>query len=341
MAAEAYYNRAFIGHSNELEIRTTDCSDAEDPTVLTPPPYASAYTPFQQGCYPVQPEEHSFVSQQFTPPYLSYENPSQFYQQAPDQVWVPSLDYSLHAVNHSASPASSEGELAYPPEPISIHAPIPLPPGFSGPPSSESLCGQLPVSEGPDCRVAHPSEHFSELSRFQSVSSGVDLDPVVSVNFTTFPTPSELLTDLTAREAAAQAHPELSEPSGGPKVESQRKARQRAVAESVGFVPTDPDTISSHDKKRHYLECLEQYVLYLHEQFRLLGQEPVKLERVSTYRGLSSRSIRTLLVHMQEQLRKHHERTLEEEQIFGELREALVTQEAATAVQQSRRRSAP
>ena len=32
--------------------------------------------------------------------------------------------------------------------------------------------------------------------------------------------------------------------------------------------------------------------MYLHEQLRLVGTEPVMLERVSTYRGLSSRSIR-------------------------------------------------
>src|SRR5438445_594841 len=32
------------------------------------------------------------------------------------------------------------------------------------------------------------------------------------------------------------------------------------------------DTISSHEKKRHYLECIEQYILYLHEQFDLVGQ---------------------------------------------------------------------
>lgn len=52
------------------------------------------------------------------------------------------------------------------------------------------------------------------------------------------------------------------------------------------------DTISSHEKKRHYLECVEQYVMYLHQQLQLVGSEPVKLERVSNYRGLSSRSIR-------------------------------------------------
>ncbi|KAG1826002.1 uncharacterized protein BJ212DRAFT_318017 [Suillus subaureus] len=111
-------------------------------------------------------------------------------------------------------------------------------------------------------------------------------------------------------QAPASAAPNTS------KTESQRKARQRAVAEEIGFIPTDPDTISSHEKKRHYLECLEHYVLYLHEQLRLVNTAPLDLERVSTYRGLSSRSIRTLLVHMQNTNRRLHENTLEEEQVF-------------------------
>ncbi|KAG1783881.1 hypothetical protein EV702DRAFT_946136, partial [Suillus placidus] len=153
-----------------------------------------------------------------------------------------------------------------------------------------------------------------------------------------FPTPSELLTDLSTPSAQISAtlssslpHPTQSQSSernneapvstapNTSKTESQRKARQRAVAEEIGFIPTDPDTISSHEKKRHYLECLEHYVLYLHEQLRLVNTAPLDLERVSTYRGLSSRSIRTLLVHMQNTNRRLHENTLEEEQVFLDL----------------------
>ncbi|KAH7883650.1 hypothetical protein F5I97DRAFT_1782108, partial [Phlebopus sp. FC_14] len=150
-----------------------------------------------------------------------------------------------------------------------------------------------------------------------------------------FPTPSELLTDLAASaplpRPPSRSEPHLdhtplqSSPQHSPdpplanKSESQRKARQRAVAEEIGFTPTDPDTISSHEKKRHYLECLEHYVLYLHEQLRLVQTPPLTLERVSTYRGLSSRSIRTLLVHMQNTNKSLHESTLLEEQVFLDL----------------------
>ncbi|KAF9229350.1 hypothetical protein BS17DRAFT_743325 [Gyrodon lividus] len=194
-----------------------------------------------------------------------------------------------------------------------------------------------------------------------------------------FPTPSELLTDLASVSVSPSSHhrlqshhrglPEIRSHTRSPrppqtsrhqtpeaaypvppastvnKTESQRKARQRAVAEEIGFTPTDPcvpqfsislvsvsrpggyhsDTISSHEKKRHYLECLEQYVLYLHEQLRLVQTQPLTLERVSTYRGLSSRSIRTLLVHMQNTNRTLHESTLVEEQVFLDLSTQVMT----------------
>lgn len=167
-----------------------------------------------------------------------------------------------------------------------------------------------------------------------------------------FPTPSELLSELSVRGASGftgglsrkasvsgpSASPDTTVPEAGqsksikvkhdsqaafdsavpaPKAqtETQRKAYFRRVAEAVGFPPTDPlvyfitrcilsllmiryrDTITSHDKKRSYLECLEQYVQWLHEQIRLVGREPLPLERVQQYRGPSSRSIRVRFEH--------------------------------------------
>ncbi|KAG6326384.1 hypothetical protein ID866_12705 [Astraeus odoratus] len=171
-----------------------------------------------------------------------------------------------------------------------------------------------------------------------------------------FPTPSELLSSTANLAPSSSDHHPLPVPappgqaavegytsslpevqkhdrrpqastSAGPavnKTETQRKARQRAVAEEIGFTPTDPDTISSHEKKRHYLECLEHYVLYLHEQLRLVEIPPLALERVSTYRGLSSRSIRTLLVHMQAVNKSLHQNILTEEQAFLDLSTEVV-----------------
>lgn len=60
---------------------------------------------------------------------------------------------------------------------------------------------------------------------------------------------------------------------------------------------------------------MEHYVLYLHEQLRLVHTPPLALERLSSYRGLSSRSMRTLLVHMQNVNKNLHQSILAEEQV--------------------------
>ena len=52
------------------------------------------------------------------------------------------------------------------------------------------------------------------------------------------------------------------------------------------------DAITSHDKRRFYLECLEEYVLWLHEQLRLIGNPAAGISRVIEYGGLTTRSIR-------------------------------------------------
>lgn len=87
--------------------------------------------------------------------------------------------------------------------------------------------------------------------------------------------------------------------------------------------------MSAHEKKRYYLEALEQYVIYLHDQLRLVHTEPLPLQRVATYPGMSSRSIRvylffsyldpeltftqTLLVHMEDSARNLNLQVVTEE----------------------------
>lgn len=56
------------------------------------------------------------------------------------------------------------------------------------------------------------------------------------------------------------------------------------------------DTVTAHDKKRNYLECLEQYIQYLQEQARLAGLVHLPLARFNEYRGLSSRSARVIIL---------------------------------------------
>ncbi|KDQ63681.1 hypothetical protein JAAARDRAFT_387456 [Jaapia argillacea MUCL 33604] len=235
-----------------------------------------------------------------------------------------------------SSPCDSE-QLIYPPS-IPLHHPIPvsyLPP-LSASPDSTSEYEPFPAESS----SVHTMDrlHF-EYQNLPDSYLG-DRYPAAPANL--FPTPSELLTEMSSREASQRAQAQIDGyESNSRKPESQRKARQRVVAETIGFTQTDPDSISSHDKKRYYLESLEQYVLYLQDQFRLLEHTPVALERVSTYRGLSSRSVRTLLVHMEGEVKKANDKTSEEERLFVDLRDQLVSQEASAAAQPFRRYSAP
>ncbi|OAX42387.1 hypothetical protein K503DRAFT_710765 [Rhizopogon vinicolor AM-OR11-026] len=218
-----------------------------------------------------------------------------------------------------------------------LHAPAPVPIPYRSPHlTNSSRHHSSPyVGHGYEGTNNHhaPYPHLADGS-----TTDINHDYYTNAPQYLFPTPSELLTDLSADSApistalhsplahpTQRAHSQSSERGieapaparpAASKAESQRKARQRAIAEEIGFTPTDPDTISSHEKKRHYLECLEHYVLYLHDQLHLVNTAPLPFERVSTYRGLSSRSIRTLLVHMQNINRRLHENTLAEEQVF-------------------------
>ncbi|KAJ7110147.1 hypothetical protein C8R44DRAFT_274257 [Mycena epipterygia] len=92
-----------------------------------------------------------------------------------------------------------------------------------------------------------------------------------------------------------------------------RALRVPPVPRASGFVPSDPDDLSSHEKRRLYVACLEQHVQYLHQLFAYLNVQPLPLERVSSYRGLTSRSMRTILLCLGKSADVIHGLTIEEE----------------------------
>lgn len=118
-----------------------------------------------------------------------------------------------------------------------LHAPTPRPRASSllfsdaenlnypvlRPPQSPQPCSPL--------EYLHPAPHVSGGPQEGSVSAAYyPSEPAQA----TFPTPSELLVELAAKTRSGE------EPRSEKKTETARKARQRAVAQSVGFVPTDP-----------------------------------------------------------------------------------------------------
>ncbi|KAI0673491.1 hypothetical protein C8Q78DRAFT_628862 [Trametes maxima] len=205
----------------------------------------------------------------------------------------------VHYQHSALQPGQSEAVDAR----IPLHAPVPIS-GYSAllSPCQDDTTGFL-----------YPSFDQADASEDRKphlTGQANPLDIYLEAPQVLFPTPSELLSDLNSRErsargdessakhesgkssasrsAAGRTKPEPEEPENL----NQRKTYFRSISDNVGFGVTDPDTITSHDKKRCYLECLEEYVQWMHEQIRLVGQEPLPLERVSSYRGLKSRSIR-------------------------------------------------
>ncbi|TCD60675.1 hypothetical protein EIP91_009709 [Steccherinum ochraceum] len=252
--------------------------------------------------------------------------------------------------NHTAM------DLQYPDQAVHIHCPIPVS-AYSTLLPQQALQNNAQPSPTPpssESRPEGPNPIPATASSQQAAQAPIE--QYVPTPQVIFQTPCELLNDLAARAAAQATYPSGSsappapltveesasndgaqevksksrfssrnvKQPGGARPENQRKAYLRSVANNIGFQPTDPDTITCHDKKRHYLECLEKYILWVHEQLRLVGKEPIALERVTTYRGLNSRSIRTLLVHMQDEARKLDEQIAEEEQDFLELQERVL-----------------
>ncbi|KAF8973993.1 hypothetical protein BDZ97DRAFT_1912436 [Flammula alnicola] len=239
-------------------------------------------------------------------------------------IYSDPVAYTAHMVDHVQRQNMDAPSLQ-------LHTPIPLPGqnppllGYSVLPmvdSMESHCHQpmeLPVEICGD-------QELDPISLTLSEPQDSPINPEYcrrQMQHPTFPTPSELLAELDAKGLPVTA----DEFGSDVRSESASKARRRAMAKRVGFIPTDPDTISSHEKKRHYLESLEQYILYLHEQFALVGKMHAPLERVPDYRGLSSRSIRTVLVHMEKTTRRLNLRTLGEEQRFVNLRDEIILRE--------------
>ncbi|KAF8078558.1 hypothetical protein FPV67DRAFT_1443902 [Lyophyllum atratum] len=307
-------------------------------------------------------ESQYAYSREFSTPSIS--GPPLYAAQPPDDVYQPDHDprspWSAPAVPYSAydnhTAAMYDPGLLSRPSPITsqcpelpLHAPTPL----LGQ-SSSLLFSDVESCHGPLIRNPPSPNQF----RFsvqdhppqvvpQNEPQKNDHDPEYNSTRpvqSTFPTPSEMLSEFVG---CSRPPPVLVPHPPQNKTETVRRARRRAMAQNIGFVPTDPcaaspaptpmpesplivspsDIISSHEKKRHYLACLEYYVLYLHQQLNLVGAQPVSLQRVQIpARAMSSRSIRTLLVHMEHANRRLNQQTLAEEQRFVHLRDAVTQQ---------------
>ncbi|KAJ6503481.1 hypothetical protein C8R47DRAFT_206521 [Mycena vitilis] len=144
---------------------------------------------------------------------------------------------------------------------------------------------QAPAADDLDAMLNFPDHFFTNANTEYREESDVSR-PTAIAAFNAVVDPFEPATPPPARR------PRPRKPKATP------RTRTRPAARPSGFVPSDPDDLSSHEKKRLYVECLEHYVQYLHQLFAWIQVQPVPLERVSSYRSLTSRSLRTILIHL-------------------------------------------
>ncbi|KAJ7631016.1 hypothetical protein FB45DRAFT_1028176 [Roridomyces roridus] len=106
----------------------------------------------------------------------------------------------------------------------------------------------------------------------------------------------------------------VATPPDTPKKQRQKKkAPYPLPPRASGFVPSNPEELTAHERKRLYLDSLENYVNYLHSHFATLNIAPPPLERISSYRGLPMNSLRSMYLTLGTMADTLHARIEEEE----------------------------
>ncbi|KAJ7169948.1 hypothetical protein C8R46DRAFT_1265959 [Mycena filopes] len=225
------------------------------------------------------------------------------------------------------------------------HAPnsfVPVFPDMQPPMLDQELSPipQFDLSLAPDQPLLHDAAQFVPFMpdpnqllshNLDQLAAAYDLNAMLNqpIHFPDFFAQPEYYHVPTAIEASEMVQSSVgSVPSPAPRARRTRSKTAPAFARvrPSGFAPSDPDEISSHEKKRLYVSCLEQYICYLHGLFASINVTPVPLERAPTARGLSSRSLRTILLCLGRSADLVHTMTKQAEEKFHDLtmREALL-----------------
>lgn len=193
----------------------------------------------------------------------------------------PSVVYSSYVPElASTTPEHLDATATYT---VPLHAPIPVvgnPRVFSNIYASEL--------DGPQHAPPEEMDIFHELPQD-------DFEQETGISH--FPTPSEML--VRQRSSMTASRPLRSRAPALPRTaQTVRNWYDPSLVFGAFVTSLICCSLTSHQKKRKYVECLEEYVFYLHDQLRLIGVEPVALECAARH-TLSNRSsrVRSALLH--------------------------------------------
>ncbi|RDX43287.1 hypothetical protein OH76DRAFT_1487979 [Lentinus brumalis] len=203
----------------------------------------------------------------------------------------------------------------------------------SGPVPVTNYTALLPLvpEDAPTFALQYPASMGAAVSLCRPPPMEQQISPVIPVQNQQFDL-------LSACSDGHSAETTFSGNAASPAVDRQkqeqdrlitRRLYSRAVSARVGFTITDPDTITSHGKDRGYLECLEEYIQWLHEQIHVVGQKPPPIERISDdrisdYRLLTGHSLRIILAYQQHTLYELNSQKTQAEVKFMELQNAML-----------------
>ncbi|KAJ4495671.1 hypothetical protein C8J55DRAFT_483700 [Lentinula edodes] len=155
-----------------------------------------------------------------------------------------------------------------------------------------------------------------------SMTFGQDDDlPIPPLSVTSFLNVGDLgypLSDPSIQPTLALSDESNSVEKSGPD-DSSHFCQNNLSNPALSIEPPVFQAITRHETNRHYLESLEQYILFLHAQMSYIGAQPVPIDRFSTNIGLRARSIRTLLVYMENVMAEVSNQVQTQEQRFRAL----------------------
>ncbi|KAJ3905668.1 hypothetical protein F5879DRAFT_988108 [Lentinula edodes] len=169
--------------------------------------------------------------------------------------------------------------------------------------------------------------HFTESSAIEmygphnSTTCGQDDLPILPLSVTSFLDVGDLgypLPDLSIPPTLALSNESDPVGNSGPN-DSSNFCRDNLSNPALSIEPPVSQAITRHETNKHYLESLEQYILFLHAQMSYIGAQPVPIDRFSTNIGLRTRSIRTLLVYMENVMAEVSNQVQTQEQRFRAL----------------------
>ena len=216
----------------------------DGPSVYHAGYYSTPHPPNQPPLDAALQNSVSFPTTHFSDVYHHRDQPAGVSHQVPSNYVQWSSQNVCYPPSHPLQNTVSILDEFHAPAEVPLHAPVPIA-GYSPLLSCSTqvqnnhyatapLSTPAPISHQITSKITVPApqpslEDSSQFPQHQGI-----LNFYAKASEQTFPTPSELLSQLTGMPPCPSA------PEPDKKFESQRKARYRAVAQSVGFEPTDP-----------------------------------------------------------------------------------------------------